>query len=84
MYRIEITKKALKQLSKIELTNRIKLYDKIETLTNWPDVQNIIKLKNHTYDHRLRVGIYRVLFNVYDTIEIISIEEVKKRNEHTY
>ena len=45
---------------------------------------NIKKLTNHQYDYRLRVGNYRVLFNVHECIEIISIEEVKKRDERTY
>ncbi len=29
-------------------------------------------------------GNYRVLFNVIDTIEVVSIEGVKKRHENTY
>ena len=41
------------------------------------------KLINSLYNYRLRVGTYRVFFNVYNTIEIISIEEVKKRDERT-
>ena len=45
------------------------------------------KLVNHQYDYRLRVGDYRVLFNLLDgNVEIgnIEVEEVKKRDEHTY
>ncbi len=41
------------------------------------------KLINYMYNYRLRVGTYRVFFNVYNEIEIISIEEVKKRDERT-
>ena len=41
-------------------------------------------LVNHTCDYRLRVGNYRVLFNHDSLVEIISIEEVKKRDDHTY
>jgi mRNA interferase RelE/StbE len=32
----------------------------------------------------LRVGDYRVLFDAFDAIEVVSIEEVRKRNERTY
>jgi len=45
---------------------------------------NIKKLTDHHYDYRLRVGDYRVLFNVHECIEIISIEEVMKRDGRTY
>jgi mRNA-degrading endonuclease RelE of RelBE toxin-antitoxin system len=44
----------------------------------------VIALTNHTHGHRLRVGNYRVLFNVLATVEVINIEEVKKRDERTY
>jgi mRNA-degrading endonuclease RelE of RelBE toxin-antitoxin system len=30
------------------------------------------------------VGNYRVLFNLLDTVEVVNIEEVKKRDERTY
>ena len=32
----------------------------------------------------MRVGQYRILFNYEEIIKIISIEEVKKRDERTY
>ena len=35
--------------------------------------------------YRLRVGRYRVLFTIHAGIPlVVRIEEVKKRNEHTY
>ena len=34
--------------------------------------------------NRLRIGNYRILFNFDDVVKIISIEEVKKRDERTY
>ena len=43
-----------------------------------------IKMANHRYAYRMRVGSYRVLFNILETVEIISIEEVRKRDERTY
>lgn len=49
-----------------------------------PECANVKKLSNHQYGYRLRVGNYRVLFNFDGIIHIISIEEVKKRDERTY
>ncbi len=54
------------------------------TLAEFPDVKGIKALTNHQYGYRLRVGDYRVLFNALETIEVISIEEVKKHDERTY
>lgn len=87
-YNVEITKKALKQLKKIQQQEQSKIYNAMQNLKNsetWGDVR---KLVNHEYDYRLRVGNYRVLFNATDdeTLEIneIRVEEVKKRDERTY
>ena len=41
-------------------------------------------LTNHKYDYRLRVWRYRIMFDVGETVKIISIQEVKKRDERTY
>jgi mRNA interferase RelE/StbE len=53
-------------------------------LAGFPDVSNIKKLLNHEYGYRLRVGNWRILFNAFDEVSIVSIEEVKKGNERTY
>ena len=53
-------------------------------LAGMPDCINVKKLSNHLYDYRLRVGNYRVLFNYDGDISIVSIEEVKKRDDRTY
>lgn len=77
--------KAKRQLKKIK-EQRIKdiIIKTIETLVDVPNVGNVKALVKHTYTHRLKVGNYRVLFNAFEFINIISIEEVKKRNECTY
>ena len=47
--------------------------------------RNVVKLSNHDYGYRLRVGDYRVLFDVIDdAVCIVLIEEVRKRDERTY
>lgn len=49
-----------------------------------PHVTNVKALSSHGYGYRLRVGNYRILFDWDGAIEIVSIQEVKKRDEHTY
>ena len=87
-YNVEITKKALKQLKKIQQQQQIKIFEamtKLKDSETWGDVK---ALKNYEYDYRLRVGNYRVLFNATndETLEIneISVEEIKKRDDRTY
>ena len=77
--------KAAKQLKKIG--NRAiqeRLLTASRTLADFPVCANVRLLTNHAYTHRLRVGDWRVLFNAFEEISIISIEEVKKRDDRTY
>ena len=75
--------KALKQLRKIP--SKAHIIEKCEMLNNFPDCTNIKALTNHTYEYRYRVGDYRIFFNIVgNTMSIVSIEEVKKRDERTY
>ncbi|RIZ70304.1 MAG: type II toxin-antitoxin system RelE/ParE family toxin [Methylococcales bacterium] len=77
--------KALKQIEKIkEPSTRKKIYVEAQALIDFPNCQGIKKLTNHDYSYRLRVGSYRVFFEFDGNVHIIDIEEVKKRDEHTY
>jgi mRNA interferase RelE/StbE len=77
--------KALKQLEKIRETSvRQKIYTDVQTLADFPNCQNVKKLTNHLYSYRLRLGHYRVFFEFDGGVNIVDIEEVKKRDEHTY
>lgn len=77
--------KAVKQLDKIaDRDTRKEIRDEVSNLSDWPNVQNVKKLANHKYDYRLRVGRFRVFFDISDTVRIIHIEEVKKRDDRTY
>ena len=83
MKRIEWHKKALRQLRKIKDTKiRSTIKNAVGSLVDFPNCQNVKRLVNHPLDYRLRVGNWRVFFT--ESLEIISIEEVKKRNERTY
>ena len=78
--------KAAKQLRKIQQQEALTIVESVELLENFPacETVNIKRLVNHEYGYRLRVGRYRVLFDHDGDIRIISIEEVKKRDERTY
>ena len=82
--KIEWKRKALKQIAQIPDIDKKRITIAVRGLYNFPNVQNVKALTNHPYDYRLRVGRYRVLFNPDEIIKIISIEEVKKRDDTTY
>ncbi|NPA12335.1 MAG: type II toxin-antitoxin system RelE/ParE family toxin [Epsilonproteobacteria bacterium] len=61
---INFKKSALKELQKIPAQLQVKILNEIKKLKFYPEVKNVKKLKNHYPPLRLRVGDYRVLFNV--------------------
>lgn len=83
MKTVKWTKKAHKQLRKIKsLKLQNDIYEAVEELRHFPDCVNVKKLTDHAYPYRLRVKNYRVFFN--EHMEIIEVQEVKKRDEQTY
>jgi mRNA-degrading endonuclease RelE of RelBE toxin-antitoxin system len=85
MNTIDWKPKALKQAEKIkDKASRQRLYTESQVLASFPHCQNVKKLTNHEYSYRLRIGDYRVFFEFDGEVHIVSIEEVKKRNESTY
>lgn len=84
MNSINWTTKAIKQLRKLDKQNQAPIVAAVGTLAAMPNCQNVKSLTNHEYDYRLRVGNYRVMFNWSSEIEIVEIQEVRKRDERTY
>ena len=79
------TMRAARQFKKLAKPDQQAVNVAVKGLAMWPDCHNVKALTNRS-DYRLRVGRYRVIFTV-DTNKapvIVQIEEVKKRDEHTY
>ncbi|NOX65161.1 MAG: type II toxin-antitoxin system RelE/ParE family toxin [Chlorobi bacterium] len=77
--KINVRKSAIKDLGKIDSKNREKIHSKILELKNFPNVSNIKKLTKFEPAYRLRIGDYRVLFDVSKTT--IEIGRVLHRKE---
>ena len=77
-YDVEIKKRAVKDLKGISSSDATKIIEKMQQLEN--DLAgDVKKLTNFTPEYRLRVGNYRVLFEVEDSRVIVY--RVKHRRE---
>ena len=76
---VKLDDNAIKDLSKINKDIAINIFSKIEKLVNFPQGTNIKKLKNFNPPYRLRVGDYRVFFDVEN--EILTVYQVKHRKK---
>lgn len=84
MNSIHWTRKAVKQLLKLHTTHQVQVRDAVTILSYMPDVSNVKALVRHSYAYRLRAGNYRIMFDWDGAIKVVSIQEVKKRDERTY
>jgi mRNA interferase RelE/StbE len=84
IYRVEIEKKAKKELDSLPINTRGRVAEGIGLLGHNPDnpALDIKKLKNDKdADYRLRVGSYRIKFNRDNTIKAISVIKIVDRKD---
>ena len=80
MYKIRILRRAIKDISKVPRDYAQLISQHIDGLTENPLPPDAKKLKGAS-DYRLRVGIYRILYDINDEEQTITIYRVKHRRE---
>ncbi|AYN29881.1 type II toxin-antitoxin system RelE/ParE family toxin [Buttiauxella sp. 3AFRM03] len=80
------TRYALRQRDKIDSRYQKAISEKVNELKNWPDVHlDSTKLKGSDSHFRVRVGKYRIIFEVQKGEPVvIEIQEVLRRTDQTY
>ena len=85
MNAIEWRTKALRQLRKLPAQAGVEIRRAVSAeLVDLTRARNVKALTDHEFGYRLRVGGYRVFFDFDGAVRIVSIEEVRKRDERTY
>jgi len=77
--KIYIRKSAIKDLKEIDGQNKEKINSGISELKNFPAVSGVKKLTNFEPSYRLRVGDYRILFDVSENM--IEIGRILHRKD---
>ncbi|TDB56158.1 type II toxin-antitoxin system RelE family toxin [Photorhabdus luminescens] len=86
MVKVIWSKAAIKQLTRIDTRYQKTIKQKVSSLTDFPLVGlDIRKLSGFNNRYRLRVGDYRVLFELLDgEPNILEIQEIRRRQTKTY
>ncbi len=80
MYQVVIEKQVQKQLAKIAPPNYNKVVSALQNLANNPRPQGYKKLKGRQ-GFRIRVGVYRIIYNINDNILIVFILAIGNRRD---
>ena len=81
MYRIEFRPAAVKQLQAIERKGQRRIIHRIEALADDPRPRGAHKLAGSDSTYRIRVGDYRVVYDILDAKLIVLIVKVGHRWE---
>ena len=80
-YDVELKPRAVKDLRKIEGDQATRIADSLARLQE--DLQGDVKrLTNHTPEYRLRVGTYRVLFEIIEPNRVVVYRIVHRREAY--
>ena len=78
-YEVFITNTALKAIKQLPANYKALIKDRLKTLENFPDVSNVVRLSGLQNKYRLRVGTYRILFELSENrLIVFSILSRKK------
>ena len=79
-YQVEFTKGALKQLKKLPKDIKERIDIKIQELAIEPRPSGVKKLQDDDL-YRIRVSDYRIIYQIYDDVLLVTVVKVKHRRE---
>jgi mRNA interferase RelE/StbE len=81
MFRITIKKSAIKELETVPKLFRLKIIEAIDNLAVNPRPSGVKKLEGPKNSYRVRVGHYRVVYEIIDRELIVEVIKVGDRKE---
>ena len=80
-YRVEIAKSAAKDLRGIDRKWITRIVASIETLESDPRPSGCKKLVGSDHTYRLRIGDYRVVYDIHDDMLIVLVVRIRHRRD---
>ena len=80
-YEIIITKSIQKQLDNLPNNIQERVYDKISQLAEEPRPDGVVKLKGYDNEYRIRIGDYRLVYEIRDEQLIVLLVQCKHRRD---
>jgi mRNA interferase RelE/StbE len=88
VHRVEISPAADRDLEKLKGRIRIQDFERlrnaVRSLAGNPHPRGVRKIRGAEKAYRIRVGNYRVVYDVYDSDKLVLILQIARRSETTY
>jgi len=86
-FSVEVHKKAAKALEKLEPTTRERIKEALRCLQDEPvpiTIYDVVKLEGSAHTYRIRVGKYRIIYDVYWNEKKVWVLIIEKKRDKTY
>ncbi len=80
-YKIEVKRSAAKALKKIPKSDRKRIVEKIDSFSKQLPSPDKTKIKGNNPFHKVRVGDYRIVYEIQDDVLVILIVKVGHRKD---
>lgn len=80
-YRIEVKKSAAKSLRKIPKADQKRIAAEIDSLAENTPNPDTTKMKGNNPFHRIRVGNYRIVYEIHDEVLVILVIKIGHRKD---
>ena len=81
VYEVTVSKSALKQLEKLPADYKETIIAKIDSLAKNPRPHGCEKLSGTKNNYRIRAGMYRIVYSVFDKELVIDVVDVDHRKQ---
>ena len=83
-FRLQFTSAARRDLRRLNARIRYRIERAIDDLTDNPYPRSSLKLKGIDRTWRIRVGAFRVVYEVQEELILVTVLKVDRRSEDTY
>ncbi len=80
MYKVRILRRAVKDIARLPKEYSRLVVERIDLLQENPRPAGAKKIQG-TMDYRLRVGVYRILYEINDHARVVTVYRVRHRRE---
>jgi mRNA interferase RelE/StbE len=88
VYRLEVSPAADRDLDRLKQRIRRQDFERLRTaigeLANEPRPHGVRKIKGAEKAYRIRIGNYRVVYEIYDSEKLVLLLQIGRRAETTY
>ena len=81
LYKIDIKKSAFKELQSLDKKVIPNIWHHIKNLSENPRPDDSIKLWGSKSNYRMRIGDYRVIYQIEDHLKTVMVHRIKHRKE---